>query len=218
MKTLWAILLGVSMVFGGIGAAGEARADTVALTFTGGFASGKMGDPVPNTIGWEFTLSAPVTVTRLGYYDAGGDGVLAERHPIAIWDTATQEQKVYAQLFPGDAFFSDGYGWVALALPVTLAAGTYRIGAAIWGNDPFYTWTDTRTTASPVSYVGGVYVVPANPVNELVYPTVTGNTTGRFGPNFQFTAVPVPPALLLLGPGLVALLAARGTPKTRDEA
>src|SRR5271154_7146963 len=39
------------------------------------------------TIGWQFTLSSPVTVTELGFFDATGGG-LFDPHPVGIWNSS----------------------------------------------------------------------------------------------------------------------------------
>jgi hypothetical protein len=41
--------------------ASTAQADTIALTFTGGTLT-QLGAP-PGTVGWSFTVNAPITVT-----------------------------------------------------------------------------------------------------------------------------------------------------------
>ena len=59
---------------------GMAQADTVALQ-TGGFTWSYYSD---FTIGWQFDLSSPVTVTALGFLDL--DGNMVDSHPVGIWD------------------------------------------------------------------------------------------------------------------------------------
>ena len=37
------------------------------------------------TGGWEFTVNSPITVTQLGFFDSGQDG-LVDAHPVGLWD------------------------------------------------------------------------------------------------------------------------------------
>jgi hypothetical protein len=66
------------------------RADTIALSFTGG-SLGNAGQDL--TFGYAFTLSSSVLVTQLGLWDQGNDG-LNTSHDVTIWtSTGTQEAR-----------------------------------------------------------------------------------------------------------------------------
>jgi hypothetical protein len=205
MKKLRLVLLCTLLTFSITGMASVALADTIALTFTGGTQYGYVTDPMPNTIGWEFALSAPVTVTSLGFYDVNGP--LLVDHTVAIWNAGTQNQITSAVVSNGSSLVQ-GFLWTSVS-PVTLAAGTYRIGAEVAvgqaSDDWYYSTASTITTASPVTYNGGVYLL-----GGFGYPDTIGYTNnGRFGPDFTFNAVPLPGAFLLFGPGLLGLAAIR---------
>src|SRR6266487_2786121 len=59
----------------------QTRADTIALSFTGGDRTGSNNSP---TVGWAFTLSSQVSVTQLGLFDFDGNG-FDTSHIVAIW-------------------------------------------------------------------------------------------------------------------------------------
>src|SRR5437868_540703 len=39
------------------------------------------------TVGWQFTITSPVAITGLGYYDYASDGLLSN-HDVGIFDTS----------------------------------------------------------------------------------------------------------------------------------
>jgi hypothetical protein len=202
-KNLLVVLAVVMMMFV---MSSHVSADTMALTFTGGTPYGYVTDPLPNTIGWEFSITAPVSVTSLGFFDMDSNGLILD-HQVSIWGLA-QNQIVSAVVTNSDPL-DQGFRWASVS-PVTLAAGTYRIGASIDAvliddvidYDRYYSSTSSRILAAPVSYNGGVYHL-----GGFAYPENIGFTNnGRFGPNFQFnpeTAVPEPSTSILVGAGLV---------------
>ena len=54
----------------------QTRADTIALSFTGGVPH-DVGD-FTATVGWAFHLDGPVAVTQLGLWDEGNDGFITD--------------------------------------------------------------------------------------------------------------------------------------------
>ncbi len=191
-------------------AAPVASAGTIALSFTGGMIYDHIGDPLPNTVGWEFTLTAPVTVTSLGFYDVDGDGLLYD-HDVAIWDAEANE--LVAGVVGNDDPLIGGFRWVDVT-PTLLAAGVYRIGAVISPlgvytlDDQYIGGATSITTAAPVSHTGAVGLL-----GGFGYPeTYSPGSRGRFGPNFEFEsdAVPEPGAAGLVLMGLAAVAVVRG--------
>jgi len=220
MRRLFYFLIAASLIV-----VPQLAAGTLALTFTGGTEYAYVTDPRPNTIGWEFELSAAVTVTSLGFYDVDGDGLVAD-HDVAIWDASTVEV-AYGLVTNADPL-DQGFRWVSIS-PVTLGAGIYRIGA-LAGNAPagyvdacpgdpspppftgdcYFSGTAARLTAGPVTYNGGVYGT-----GGFVYPDTIGYTNnGRFGPDFQFeeSGVPEPSTV---GTVLIGFLAAAALRRRR---
>jgi hypothetical protein len=93
----------------------------------------------PFTQGSEFTLSSSTTVRSLGYIDAEGDG-LSNSHEVAIWNSAGTLVTPVATVTPSSSSIASANGvsrWFLtdLAAPVTLGAGTYRIGGFYDGVD-----------------------------------------------------------------------------------
>jgi hypothetical protein len=177
------------------------RANTIALSFTGGSKSGGNGD----TVGWAFTLSSPVLLTDLGLWDPNGGTGLNDSHLVTVWtSTGTQVPGAQTTIPSGPGPETAGFRYVSIA-PVLLSAGSYTIGAFYPGNafDAVSFSASTITTASGVTYNGsrGISGNAFPPTDFASLPN------SYFGPNFQFTAPPangVPDSgstwtLLLLG-------------------
>ena len=73
------------------------HAQTPALSVSGGGFFGA----TTGTYGWSFTLSSTITVTDLGYFDFGGNG-LNDAHDVGIW-TSTGTLMVSATVPAGTA-------------------------------------------------------------------------------------------------------------------
>ena len=177
----------------------QTRANTIALSFTGGGPNGIIGD---TTLGWAFTLSSPVLLTDLGLWDENGTG-LAESHLVTVWtSTGIQEAQVTIPSGTAGTTLTDGFRYVSV-LPVLLPAGSYTIGAFFRdsGPDRFTAAASTITTASGVTYDGS----RSESGNAFPPGDTVGAPNSFFGPNFQFTTPSsVPDAsstwtLLLLG-------------------
>ena len=190
--------------------AASAHASTLAIDFTGGVAA----TPVATqTLGWEFTLTQSLTVTHLGIFDIDADG-LAERHQVAIWDTA-QSLLAQATVTSGDlamASSSSSGRWLfaSLANSLVLGPGTYVIGADyVTGIDKVMT-SGVISMAPGLTFVQGRFV--STPTSGFDFPNSTFPTSGgHFGPNMLTAAPPVPEpgTLLLLGSALAGLAVRR---------
>src|SRR5205809_1043287 len=96
----------------------QTRADTIAFTVSS-TASIRFGDNT--TLGYAFIVSSPVTVTNLGLFDFGNDG-LSTSHAVTIW-TSSGTELVQTTIPAGtDAILSDGFRYVSVA-PFPLAPG-----------------------------------------------------------------------------------------------
>lgn len=151
------------------------------------------------TFGWSFTLSSPLFVTDLGYFDFQNDG-LTDAHPVAIW-TSAGGAPILTATVPAGASSSliDGVRYVAIT-PTFLPAGTYIIGGYSPNFSDSVAIENASINAAPgIAYNGSRSAQGAG----LMFPSgnTQGYANGDFGPNFQFAPVPEPSAvaLLLLG-------------------
>ncbi len=181
-------------------------AGTIAFAFTQApdtFPSGLL-----STRGFEFTVDAPLLVTHLGFWDANGDG-LANAHEVGIWSSSSI--LLGSITIPSGTAAgldgADGFRFVPLAVPLSLRAGTYRIGGlvAYEDADSIARLVGPAGAAGFTTYVGS----RLNRASVLSDPTeVSLNEQGMFGPNFIFeSAVPEPATLTLwvLGLGLLSI-------------
>ncbi|HLZ73921.1 PEP-CTERM sorting domain-containing protein [Phenylobacterium sp.] len=185
------LLAGAAMA---VVATSAAYAGTPALSFSDTSAS-TLGNP-PFTLGWQFDVLSAINVDALGVYDQDGDG-LADRYDIGIWDNSNNLM-VSATLGSGTSgTLIDKVRYVDVS-PVTLAAGTYFIGALYaTGDDPvvFPGSGDTISTISQVHYVGATYAGGGS----LSDPTNPFSNNGFYGPDFTASgAVPEPAAWALM--------------------
>ena len=184
-----------------------ASADTLGLDVTSGGLEGS--DTRGATIGWGFTLSNTIEVTSLGYWDANPPG-LTDAHAVDLW-TSTGILLASATVdnaSPIDITSVSGLGrWVfePLTTPIDLGTGGYVLGGYYPGSslDTFEFDGASHTTAPGVTFTSA-YDATFGP--SIAFPTeLSGDTGEYFGPDFQFTAVPEPGTLLLLGTGLLGL-------------
>ncbi len=193
MKSLRIMLLAcaaATMVTGG-----QASAQTPGAAVTGGRTFNGDG---PWTLGFDFTAGSSWTLTGLGVFDLDGDG-LGRPHEIGLWDAAGTLLYSATVGAGTTGTLIDGFRYQALA-PVTLGAGTYRIGAADLGVEDGYFLDGVVTMATGFTYNTAQYVASAG----LVRPDQQGTNGGYFGANFLIGgAVPEPAtwALLVLGFG-----------------
>jgi VPDSG-CTERM motif len=166
----------------------QTRADTIALSFTPSGQTTITGAGT-DTLGWAFSLSAPVTVTQLGVWDQGGDGLTRE-HQVTIWDSTGTLILAQTTVPSGmGATLDSGFRYVSIG-SVVLAAGNYTIGALFIGTPTSTSNEDVAINAvgigtnSPVTYQGSrgepgdAYPATDNYISQ---------SNSYFGPNFQFT-------------------------------
>ena len=182
----------------------QTRADTIAFSVT---SPQDIQVGIDSTLGYAFALSSAVTLTNLGLFDSGSNG-LNTSHAVTIW-TSTGMQLVQATIPAGTGgTLINGFRYVSIA-PFTLAAGTYTIAGFYGANSNEVLSQTSITSASGVSYGDSRsalgFAFP--PGNSFLLPN------GYFGPNFEFnTGVPTPDlgsTVSLLGFALLGLAALR---------
>ncbi|MEX2186008.1 MAG: Ig-like domain-containing protein [Pirellulales bacterium] len=158
-----------------------------ALSFSG--AGATLDGPFAGyTLGWEFNVTTPITVASVGWFDSGAG--LSVSHPVGIY-TNTGALLASATVVAGDPLVSSvspqpgaGFRYHALASPLTLGIGTYRIGGLnpAGSTDKDYDFVQSVTTIPQVSFVHSYY----RSSGVLGFPNAFGDREkGYFGVNFQ---------------------------------
>src|ERR1017187_3343280 len=90
----------------------------------------------PYVLGWQFSITAPLQVTSLGFWDYLGDGFLsATGDPsvdVGIWDNASTPNLLASisvsssDLLTNVLADGSGFRFAPLGSPLTLQPGTYR--------------------------------------------------------------------------------------------
>ena len=170
------------------------------------------GNNANQTVGWEFDVLSPITVTGLGWFDQGADG-LQMAHTVGIWDSAG-DLLTSAVVQQGTTDPLDGLFRTAAITSVVLMPGTdYIIGGQNFSsNTEQLAFGVPPTTAPSISFVGGEY---SGIDNLFERPTsATANTDCCWGPSFSVapgvTSVPEPRGTVaLLTTGVVLMLLVR---------
>src|SRR5262245_57120066 len=85
MRTLIRVFAFAAAV-AGLLAPGTAAKAAPAVTFDNLTSSSFLNVPDAATLGWRFTVNQPISITALGIFDSGQDG-LAQSYSIGIWNS-----------------------------------------------------------------------------------------------------------------------------------
>lgn len=187
-------------------------------------------------IGWTFSVTSATTITQIGWYDDGGDG-LSRDFQVGLWraqsgtfntgDVAVPMLGAEGVVIPAGTgtSYNGLYRYIDLPTALVLQPGFYQIGGL-----------DTATTSDPIKYFFGENLTPGPGGNSQSFnlpglnyysffytaqtsgdPTFRPVTSSEFylatglelGP--MIFAIPEPSALMLAGAGGLLLLPRRRT-------
>ena len=192
--------------------------DTASLDFADP-TTGAYDEKASYNLGWEFTVNAPITVTRLGffadpsYYDPNNPSynvlgsssqAFAQSHAVGLYQVNPGAPETGSLLFSANVTQNDTltnsfrYALPTLAAGVssfTLMPGSYVVAGVTGADDPFLEDVQAANAGSALVTAPGI-TFDENRVTSgsslLSYPATTEPLTepGYFGPNFQFQPVP----------------------------
>ncbi len=171
--------------------------------------------PPDQTYGWRFSVGdTPLSVTQLGYFDAGLDGLM-DSHRVGIWDSAGTLLTQATVPAGTEGTLVSAYRFT-LAAPARLEANTtYFIGGlSASASDVIIAFDSPQTYASEIAYQTATY----SQLTGFASPdTAYSASHGVFGPNLQFTAVPEPHHYAMLsGFGLAGFFLVRRKLRGQD--
>ena len=153
------------------------NSQALSFSFDGGYDSGYNG-----TLGWTFTVNQNLTVTALGFYNAGLE--VTSTHMVGIFD-ATGTLIASGSVGPSISDQVIQYFDYSAIAPISLTAGnSYTAAALLTSTDYFYYGPSSINTDSRISYELSGYQLLGG--NSLQFPDSFNNANGYgyFGPNF----------------------------------
>jgi hypothetical protein len=200
------VLLAMTII--GCLVAGGARADVIAFNDVTGHSS---GNSYTSFLGYQFTTTQSLTVTELGILDVAGNAQI-ENHYVGLFASDGTTLLAHTTVTAGQTApaGTDIFNSVS---PVTLAPGTYDIGAFYSANDYTDLMIDSNasfTAATGISWDEALdNIGTPNADNYSTISFASNQQRGFFGPNFEFSPAPEPASLALLGLGVAAVVRLR---------
>lgn len=175
------------------------HADSIALDFTTPGSYFTIDSPI--SIGWQFQVLKPITVTALGDFWLP---TFTETHDVGIFSASDSSLIASATVTSADTQ-SSSFRFASIT-PVTLQPGTYRI-VANSTDDPWTFIPSGQIVNSAISYQGGFFTYGSG----LQYPTTSqAPYDSYFGPSFMISdssvATPEASAFMLTLAGFALLL------------
>jgi hypothetical protein len=150
------------------------------------------GSQYAQTVGWRFQVTAPILVTAVGVFDEARDG-LNIPHAVGLW--STNGSLLATAILPDgvQAGLIGDFRYVAVP-PLTLAPGTYHVGAYYpEGVSDRFPGSAAIRPAPEIEWTNPCYGHGAS----LGFPAKVQTSSGldqanHFGPNFRFHSVDSP--------------------------
>lgn len=192
-------------------ASGSAHAAITALLGTPG--TGTLRTDFTGSVGGTFTsVSATTVINRLGFYDAGGDG-LSEAHTVGLylWNGSEYTLQTSATIPAGTgATLDGGYRWVSIAdytlsnlgAQFYLVMATTTNGGDAWGEVQTSSLNPLIGTTPTLGWYSFDGITDPAPITN-------GGSAGASGQTFyagNIGVVPEPSVALLGGLGILALM------------
>jgi hypothetical protein len=186
--------------------------------------AGQTGNQVYSGVGIEFQVNSAITVSELGIYDSGQDGIAASTAPLSAYlFTGTGTVLASSTFFNSDPGTLDpasgGYRFKSIS-SLILTPGLYVLAGYGWtSSDPEHNSNvggtpDTFNTAgTALTYIGSPFGGGSDPAGTFPTNTCCGNVDFFSAANIEFTVGTVPEpatwAMLVLGFAGVGFMAYR---------
>ena len=177
-----------------------AQEEEIALSFSLP-QQGETANFVDGITGFDFTPDVTLIVFDLGWYDQDADGLLND-HPIAIYDTTTQQELVMTTVTNDSPLDGTNYRFAEID-PLVLDAGTTYTVAAFTSGPPFD--PEVRNPDGGILFGDGFTFerLRQDLTNGLQFPSQSGEDGAVqdffLSANFRYTtAIPEPASCMIL--------------------